>query len=179
MANVPAFLLNKYAPLALPQVLNDMPQDYLKILPRFNGENEVDAHKHLENFCSFAENLNVEHLDVVLRLFVQSLEGEARKWFKTLADHSVNTWDRMEDLFLRKWGEKKDHGMCLTEFNTLKKKHKEGVAEFIKIFNKLYLSLPPEMKPHEAAAKIIFIAAFDSDFGFSLRERKPATLDDA
>ena len=25
MANVPAFLLNKYAPLALPQVLNDMP----------------------------------------------------------------------------------------------------------------------------------------------------------
>ena len=43
MANVPAFLLNKYAPLALPQVLNDMPQDYLKILPRFTGENEIDA----------------------------------------------------------------------------------------------------------------------------------------
>ena len=35
------------------------------------------------------------------------------------------------------------------------------------------------MKPHEATAKIIFIAAFDFDFGFSLRERKPATLDDA
>ena len=35
------------------------------------------------------------------------------------------------------------------------------------------------MKPHEIAAKIIFIAAFDFDFGFSLRERKPATLDDA
>ena len=31
MANVPAFLLNKYAPLALPQVLNNMPHDYLKI----------------------------------------------------------------------------------------------------------------------------------------------------
>ena len=70
MANVPAFLLNKYAPLALPQILNDMPQHYLKILPRFTGENEVDAQKHLETFCSFAENLNVEHLDVVLRLFV-------------------------------------------------------------------------------------------------------------
>ena len=31
MANVPGFLLNKYAPLALPQVLNNMPHDYLKI----------------------------------------------------------------------------------------------------------------------------------------------------
>ena len=35
------------------------------------------------------------------------------------------------------------------------------------------------MKPHQNAAKVVFVAAFDSDFGFSLRERKPATLDDA
>ena len=35
------------------------------------------------------------------------------------------------------------------------------------------------MKPHQNAAKVVFIAAFDSDFGFSLRERKLATLDDA
>ena len=72
-------------------MLNDFPQDYLKILPRFNGENEIDAQKHLEVFCSFAENFNVEYLDVVLRLFVQSLDGEAQKWFKTLGDRFVIT----------------------------------------------------------------------------------------
>lgn len=116
---------------------------------------------------------------MVLRLFLQSLEGEARKWFKNLGNHSVTSWDDMENTFLRKWGEKKDYGQCLTEFNTLKKKHNEGVSEFIKRFNNLYLSLPPKMKPHETVAKIVFIAAFDFDFGFSLRERKPATLDDA
>ena len=66
MANFPGFLLNKYTPLALPQVLNDMPQDYLNILPQFNGENDIYAQKHLEVFCAFAENFNVEHLDVVL-----------------------------------------------------------------------------------------------------------------
>ena len=76
-------------------------------------------------------------------------------------------------------GERKDHGDVLTEFNTLKKKHNEGVSEFIRRFNKLYLSLPAEMKPHQTAAKVVFVAAFDSEFGFSLRERKPATLDDA
>ena len=84
MGNVPGFLLNKYAPMALPQVLNDMPQDYLKILPRFNGENEIDAQKHLEVFCAFAENFNVEHLDVVLRLFssllMVKLENGLRHW---------------------------------------------------------------------------------------------------
>ena len=35
------------------------------------------------------------------------------------------------------------------------------------------------MKPHQNATKVVSIAAFDSDFGFSLRERNPATLDDA
>ena len=85
----------------------------------------------------------------------------------------------MEDTFLRKWGEKKYHGHCLTEFNTLKKRHNAGVSEFIKWFNKLYLSLLADMKPHQTAAKVVFVAAFDLEFGFSLRERKPATLDDA
>ena len=118
-------------------------------------------------------------MDVVLRLFLQSLDGEARKWFKTLGNRSVTTWDDMENTFLRKWGEKKYHGQCLTEFNTLKKKHNEGVSEFIKRFHKLYLNLPADMKPHQNAAKVVFIAAFDSDFGFSLRERKPTTLYDA
>lgn len=87
---VPGFLLNKYAPLGLPQILNDMPRDYLKILPRFNGDNDTEAQKHLEVFCAFTENFNVEHLDVVLRLFFQSLDGEARKLFKTLGDCSIN-----------------------------------------------------------------------------------------
>ena len=68
----------------------------------------------------------------------------------------------MEDTFLRKWGEKKDHGHSLTEFNTLKKRHNEGVSEFIKRFNKLYLSFPDDMKPHQIVAKVVFVAAFDS-----------------
>ena len=93
---------------------------------------------------------------------MQSLDGEARKWFKTLAGRSITTWDNMEDTFLRKWREKKDHGQCLTEFNTLKKRHNEGVSEFIKRFNKLYLSLLVDMKPHQTATKVVFLAAFDS-----------------
>ena len=52
-------------------------------------------------------------------------------------------------------------------------------SDLIKRVNKLYLSLPADMKPHQTAAKVVFVATFDSDFGFSLRERKPTTLDDA
>ena len=110
--------MNRYAPLQLPQPFNQMPQDYLKILPHFSGEDEQTTENHIVVFCNFAESLNVEHLDVVLRLFVQSLDGEARKWFKGLPNNTNPSWEEMERLFIQKWGEKGDHGYSLTKFNS-------------------------------------------------------------
>jgi len=67
---IACFLLNKYDPLDLHQPTSDILQDYLKIFPRFNGEDENTTQRHIETFCDFAENLNIEQLDVVLRLFI-------------------------------------------------------------------------------------------------------------
>ena len=91
----PTFFLNRYAPLNLPQPMNAMPQEYLKLLPHFTGEDKITAEKHLPVFCNFAENLNVEHLEVVMRPFVKSLNGEARKWFKGLLYNYINTWEEL------------------------------------------------------------------------------------
>ena len=96
-----------------------------------------------------------------------------------MGGRSINNWEEMENAFTRRWGENKDHGYCLTKFNALRKIHNEDVSEFIKRFNKLYFSLPVKMKPHQTTAKVVFVAAFESKFGFSLRERKSATLDEA
>ena len=112
--------------------------------PCFTGEDEVTVEQHLPLFCTFVENLNVEHLDVVMRLFVQSLSREAKKWFKGLQNDSINDWKELETQFT---GEKRDHGYSLTEFNAIKRKPNENVFDFLKIFNKLYNSLPIEMKP--------------------------------
>ena len=118
----PTFLMNIYASLNLPQPMNEMPQEYLKFLPIFTGEDEITVEEHLHLFCTFTENFNVEHLDVVMRLFVQSLNGEARKWFKGLPNGSINNWDELEIQFVQIWGEKRDHGYSLIEFNAIKKK---------------------------------------------------------
>ena len=48
------FLMDRYAPLNLPQPMNAMPQKYLKLLPRFSGEYEVTVEQHLSLFCTFA-----------------------------------------------------------------------------------------------------------------------------
>lgn len=130
------FLLNKYAPLDFHQHQSAMPHDYIKHLLRFNGEDENTTQRHIETFCAFAENLNVEQLDVVLRLVVQSLNGQAIKLFKALPNASITTWEELENSFTHKWGEKRNHEHVLTKFNAIKKKQEEDISKFIKRFNK-------------------------------------------
>lgn len=97
---VPAFVMNRNAPFQLPQSFNQMPHVYHKIIPRFTGEYEQTAEDHVSIFCNFADSLNVEHLDVILSLFVQSLDGETRKWFKGLPNNFIPSWEEMERLFI-------------------------------------------------------------------------------
>lgn len=114
---------------------------------------------------------------MTLRLFVQSLDGEARKWFKALLNSSITTCEELQNSFTQKWGEKRNHEYVLTEFNYIMKKPEEDILEFIRRFNKQYNNLPGEINPPQVASRVVFVEAFESDFGFTLRERKSFTLD--
>jgi hypothetical protein len=172
-----AIVAARYAPLNLPQVLYAFPpNDYMKYFPRFNGEGGVTVEEHLNSFYSFADNFNVEHADVWMRLFVQSLDGEARKWFRSLPPNSIVDIDALDDTFLRHWGDKKDYLYYITEFGALKRKQGESISDFTKRFNKMYSKIPDEIKPSETSTKITFANAFDAEFSLLLRERRSATL---
>ena len=81
----------RYVPLVLPKPLNALPQgDYLKYLPKFMGEGDgMTVEEHLVSFYNYADNQNIEHEDVWTRLFVQSLDDEARKRFSNLPAGSI------------------------------------------------------------------------------------------
>jgi hypothetical protein len=71
---------DRYAPLILPRPMNALPiGDYLKYMPKFTGEEDINAKEHLSAFYSYADNLNIENVDVWMRVFVHILDGEARK----------------------------------------------------------------------------------------------------
>lgn len=60
---------------------------------------KMTTQRHIETFFAFTKNLNVEQLDVIMRPFVQSLDGEAKKWFKGLPNASITTWEELENAF--------------------------------------------------------------------------------
>lgn len=59
----------------------------------------------------------------------------------------------------------------------MKKKLDEDTLEFIKRFKKKYNNLPIKIKPPQAAAQVVLVGVLESEFGFTLSERKSCTLD--
>jgi hypothetical protein len=70
-----AIIAARYAPLLLLQPLNALPVDgYLKQLPKFTGEGDIDAKEHLEAFYNFTDDHVIMHADVWMRIFVHSVK---------------------------------------------------------------------------------------------------------
>ena len=168
----------RYAPLVLPQPLNPLPQgDYLKYLSKFTGEGTgLIIEEHLTSFYSYAENPNIEHEDVWTRLFVQSMDGEARKQFRDLPVGSIAGIEALDEAFLEQWGDQKDYLYYISEFGSLKRKEGESLIDFTKCFNKVYQKIPAEVKPSKTTTMITFENAFDAKFSLWLRVAKPQSL---
>ena len=97
-----AIFVAKYAPLVLPQPMNALPAgEYLKYMPKFSDEGEVSDEEHIVDFYAYADNLNIGHKDVWMRVFVQSLEGDVRKWFISLTTGSITGIETLDETFLR------------------------------------------------------------------------------
>jgi hypothetical protein len=111
-----------------------------------------------------------------MRLFIQSLNGEARKWFRSLPPNSIDDIIALDDSFLKHWVEKKEFLYYITEFGALRRKQGESIPNFTKRFNQMYGKIPEEIKPSETSVKITFSNAFDAKSSLLLRERRTTTL---
>jgi hypothetical protein len=175
---VPIVMVDRYTPLPLPTNLHYLRQGYDQRLKQFGAEGDITTQQHLDRFLYFCDLEDVDYEDVKMRLFAQSLGGEAKKWFRTLPTGSILNSHHFEQIFLNKWQEKKNPLQMLTQYNQLKRGNDEIVKSFYDRFKRTYNSLPDECKPHDGMAKIHYVEGFDDDFALLLRERRSSTLVD-
>ena len=57
-------------------------------------------------FDDFIELEEVDHEDVNMRLFAQSLSGEAKKWYKDLPPRSIPNFSGFQTAFMERWDNK-------------------------------------------------------------------------
>ena len=75
----------------------------VKELPNLRGNNFVFSHNHLDAYYEFSDDVIINHGVLVRKLFVHTLEGDAKKWNDTLLLVFIFTWSLFETLFLERW----------------------------------------------------------------------------
>lgn len=120
LTKIERIITARYGPLVLPVPLSAMlVGDYQKYMPRLTSTEGVTAEEHLKSFYSYTDNLDISENNVWMRVFVQSLDGEAKKWFRELTPRSIADIEALDDVFLKHWGDNKDLLYYHTKFGNL------------------------------------------------------------
>jgi hypothetical protein len=71
------------------------------VLPKFGGYADDNPDQHLFEFHKLMDELNIHHEDVLMKLFMFSLERDARIWYKYLPHSSIPSLKEFHTIFHR------------------------------------------------------------------------------
>lgn len=86
---------------------NPLPKGARDVLPNFNGDKKILVEEHLNSFNLATGILAVQHEDVAVRIFAQTLTEGATDWFGHVQAESITDWKTMKTTF-EKWFESVD-----------------------------------------------------------------------
>jgi hypothetical protein len=99
---------------------------------KFSGEDGNTTLEHVGQFILQCGEASANDA-LKLRLFPLSLSGTAFTWFTSLAPNSVFTWAQLEQKF-HEYFFSDDTELRLSHLTTIKQKHNESAAEYIRRF---------------------------------------------
>ena len=123
------------------------PKDTTKDSNNLMGRGGIQSRNTWGWFSDWVDLEEVDHDDVKVRLFTQSLVGEARKWFKNILDNSILNYQAFEYSFKEKWEDNKNPKQYLSQYHSMRRRESESIQEFSNRFMKTYNVIPAQFKP--------------------------------
>jgi hypothetical protein len=68
-------------------------------LPKFKEGTDDNPAEHLLEFHELMHQLNISHEDVLMNMFMYSLEGDARDWYRSLPLSSISSLQEFHTVF--------------------------------------------------------------------------------
>ena len=118
---IPANMANRYAPLQLPANPGALPQEYQSKITYFDSTGPFTTLQYTKKMQDYFENYEIDDDSVRMRIFVQSLKGDVRTWFISLAANSITTPDELYQSFTNRWEKKKYPLHILAEYDTIRR----------------------------------------------------------
>ena len=91
--------------IAVPRPQYPIPKHPEKLLPKFDPDNDVTPEDHIKHFILSLRLLDVQHEDVVFRLFPYTFVGQASTWFFNVVARYIASWQQFETTFLYQFGD--------------------------------------------------------------------------
>jgi hypothetical protein len=89
--------------LAIPGRVHKLPQHLDKLLPKFDPEASGLPEDHIKKFILAIRLMNVQHEDVVCRIFSYTFENLASAWYFYFLVGSITNWTKFQNVFLDKF----------------------------------------------------------------------------
>jgi hypothetical protein len=128
--------------LNIPGQMHDLPKHPERLLPKFDPDKSCSPEYHINNFYLAIHLLDVQHEDVVCRLFPYTFENKASTWYYNLLVRSIRSWDNFEKYFISKFEDEKTPAMLFKELVALKMEKKEKVKYFNQCFTTILNKFP-------------------------------------
>ena len=89
-----AIVAARFAPFnftIVPDFPNNVPtmDEWGEFLPIFRGDGQDHPTQHSIEFHQYMDQLGIHHEDVLLKMFMYSLEGNSRQWYRSLPISSI------------------------------------------------------------------------------------------
>ena len=100
-------LAQRFAPLnfsIVPGFPNTVPtmDEWGDFLPQFREKEEDNLAHHVIKFHQYMDQLSIHHEDVLMKMFMYSLDGCARQWYRTLPASSISSRDDFKEPYFLK-----------------------------------------------------------------------------
>jgi hypothetical protein len=92
--------------LEIPGWVHNLPRHPEKLLPKFDPETSGLPEDHIKKFILAIRLMNVQHEDVVCRIFPYTFENSASTWYFNLPVGSITSWTKFQKDFLDKFVKK-------------------------------------------------------------------------
>jgi len=151
-----------------------MPKNPDKFCSKFRVHDpDRTADEHIKIFEANMFMLQVQHEDVICRLFPYSLQDEAYYWFANLPAASINSWPNLKTAFLNRFRMPTTPSDLYRSFVEIRWEEGEMISTFNNRFQKAYSRQQAPYAIDQAAALPIYYAALDKLTSMFARRANP------
>jgi hypothetical protein len=162
--------------VAVPGPQHPLPKHPEKWLTKFDPDSKQLAEDHIKKFMLDIRLCNIEHEDVVCRLFPYTFEGSAPTWYFAQQPRTIASWEKFESILLEKFGDGKPPEVLVMDLSNLKMNAKEKVKDFNQIFLTLKNRIPADSMPAESLVIAYYTKALHQSIAIWVKRSKKATL---